>query len=103
MQHALTAVTLADLQSFVNVGDDEFPDAAADAPPAIRLLPHFDPYLIGSFPRDFVFPGAAADRALARGQAGTHPVLLIDGVRIGTIIGLHADLTLGTVTTRSHL
>jgi hypothetical protein len=46
----------------------------------VRLLPYFDAYGVGSFPRELVFPGVAASRALARGQAGNYPVLTIDGV-----------------------
>jgi hypothetical protein len=38
---------------------------------------------VGSHPRDLLFPGAAADRALNRGQAGNYPVLLLDGVVAG--------------------
>ncbi|CBG70463.1 conserved hypothetical protein [Streptomyces scabiei 87.22] len=30
-----------------------------------------------------LFPGAAYERALARGQAGNHPLLLVDGVVAG--------------------
>ncbi len=56
-----------------------------DAPPTaqprgIRLLPYFDAFVVGSHPRELLFPGSAADRALSRGQAGNFPVLLIDGV-----------------------
>jgi winged helix DNA-binding protein len=38
---------------------------------------------VGSHPRDLVYPGAAAERALARRQAGNYPVLLVDGVVAG--------------------
>jgi hypothetical protein len=46
----------------------------------VRLLPYFDAYGVGTFPRERVFPGVAAERALARGQAGNYPVLTVDGV-----------------------
>lgn len=46
----------------------------------IRLLPYFDAYVVGSYPRELLFPGAAWQRALARGQAGNFPVLLVDGL-----------------------
>ena len=47
----------------------------------VRLLPYFDSYVVGSHPRELLFPGPAAARALSRtGQAGTVPVLLVDGV-----------------------
>ena len=47
----------------------------------IRLLPYFDAYVVAGQPRDRLYPGAAASRALTpAGQAGNYPVLLIDGV-----------------------
>jgi hypothetical protein len=47
----------------------------------IRLLPYFDAYVVAGQPRDRIYPGAAASRALTpAGQAGNYPVLLIDGV-----------------------
>jgi hypothetical protein len=63
--------------AWVSRGDLEFPQGPAHG---IRLLPYFDPYQVGSHPREQLFPGRAAERALARGQAGNFPVLLIDGV-----------------------
>lgn len=47
---------------------------------SVRLLPYFDAYGIGCHPRARLFPGRAAERALARGQAGPYPLLLLDGV-----------------------
>jgi hypothetical protein len=48
------------------------------------LLPYFDAYVVGSHPRDRLFPGQVATRALApSGQAGNYPVLLIDGIVAG--------------------
>jgi hypothetical protein len=50
----------------------------------IRLLPYFDAYLVAGQPRERLYPGAAATRALTpSGQAGNYPVLLIDGVAGG--------------------
>jgi hypothetical protein len=49
----------------------------------VRLLPYFDAYVVGCHPRDKVFPGRAAERALARGQAGNYPVLLVNGIVAG--------------------
>jgi len=47
----------------------------------IRLLPYFDAYLVAGQPRERLYPGAAAARALTpAGQAGNYPVLLVDGV-----------------------
>lgn len=53
---------------------------ATAKPPGIRLLPYFDAYVVGGHPRNRLFPGEASKRALARGQAGNFPVLLVDGV-----------------------
>ena len=53
---------------------------ATAEPSGIRLLPYFDAYVVGGHPRSFLFPGEASKRALARGQAGNFPVLLVDGV-----------------------
>ncbi|WP_154796309.1 winged helix DNA-binding domain-containing protein [Occultella kanbiaonis] len=49
----------------------------------VRLLPLFDAYGVGSQPRERIFPGRAAERALAGGQAGNFPVVLLDGVVAG--------------------
>lgn len=49
-------------------------------PQGVRLLPYFDAYIVGCHPRDLLFPGPAAQRALTpSGQAGNYPVLLING------------------------
>ncbi|MEK8144714.1 crosslink repair DNA glycosylase YcaQ family protein [Streptomyces sp. M10(2022)] len=50
----------------------------------VRLLPYFDAFTIASQPRERLFPGAAFERALAGGQAGNFPVLLVDGVVAGS-------------------
>ncbi|MCA5892971.1 winged helix DNA-binding domain-containing protein [Isoptericola sp. NEAU-Y5] len=60
--------------------------AASDAEPRrgeVRLLTLFDAYGIGSQPRAWIFPGRASERALAGGQAGNFPVVLVDGVVAG--------------------
>jgi DNA glycosylase AlkZ-like len=47
----------------------------------IRLLPYFDAYVVAGQPRERLYPGAAATRALTpAGQAGNYPVVLIDGM-----------------------
>jgi hypothetical protein len=47
----------------------------------IRLLPYFDAFVVAGQPRERLYPGAAATRALSpAGQAGNYPVLLVDGV-----------------------
>jgi winged helix DNA-binding protein len=57
---------------------DDLPED--EAPRGVRLLPYFDSYVIACRPRDRLFPGRAFERALAGGQAGNFPVLLVDGV-----------------------
>ena len=79
---------------WVGAGDAEFP---AGRPAGVRLLPYFDAYAVGSHPRERVFPGRAAERALARSQAGNFPVLLLDG-EVGGVwhsrrSGRHLDAT----------
>jgi hypothetical protein len=47
----------------------------------ITLLPYFDAFVVACHPRELLYPGAAATRALTpSGQAGNYPVLLVDGV-----------------------
>jgi hypothetical protein len=58
-------------------------DTMTPAEPArgIRLLPYFDAYVVAAQPRDRLYPGAVAARALSpAGQAGNYPVVLVDGV-----------------------
>ncbi|MFJ8097633.1 winged helix DNA-binding domain-containing protein [Streptomyces griseofuscus] len=67
--------------AWVNAGDTEFP---SEPPRGIRLLPYFDAYVVAGQPRERLFPGRAAERALTpSGQAGNYPVLLIDGTVCG--------------------
>lgn len=74
---------------WVPAGDTAPP---AGRPRGLRLLPYFDAYGVGSHPRDKVFPGRAAERALARSQAGNFPVLLI----AGTVAGVWHQKRAGT-------
>lgn len=54
------------------------------ASPCVRLLPYFDAYTVGCQPRELLFPGGAAKRALTpSGQAGNFPVLLLEGTVAG--------------------
>ncbi|MFE4215428.1 winged helix DNA-binding domain-containing protein [Streptomyces sp. NPDC056844] len=66
--------------AWVAAGDTVFPSAA---PRGVRLLPYFDAFGIASRPRERLFPGAAYGRALAGGQAGNFPLLLVDGTVAG--------------------
>ncbi len=83
--------------AWVNPGDTTAPD---DGPHGVRLLPYFDAFVVASQPRLRLFPGAAATRGLARGQAGNYPVVLVDGVvggvwhqrRTGTKVALTVEL-----------
>ncbi|MEU1552352.1 crosslink repair DNA glycosylase YcaQ family protein [Streptomyces scabiei] len=69
--------------AWVAAGDTGFPEDPAGLLRGVRLLPYFDAYGIAAQPRERLFPGAAYERALARGQAGNHPLLLVDGVVAG--------------------
>jgi hypothetical protein len=67
--------------AWVVAGDTAFPSSMLQS---VRLLPYFDAYTVGSQPRELLFPGRAAQRALTpSGQAGNYPVLLIDGTVAG--------------------
>jgi hypothetical protein len=76
----LTPVAVDGTEAWVAAGDT---DVAHDRAAGVRLLPYFDAYAVGCHPRELLFPGAVADRALARGQAGNYPVLLVDGTVAG--------------------
>ena len=82
--------------AWVNAGDT----APTRLGRSVRLLPYFDALPIGFQPREQLFPGRAAERALARGQAGNYPVLLVDGVVRGVWhlrrSGRYVDVTVET-------
>lgn len=64
-------------RAWVGPGDTTF---AEEAVPGVRLLPYFDAFVVGGQPRERLYPGRAAERALAGSQAGNFPVLLRGGV-----------------------
>jgi winged helix DNA-binding protein len=64
-------------------GDDVREADVREAENAVRLLPYFDAYAVGSHPRERLFVGPALERAVTRGQAGNVPVLLAGGVVAG--------------------
>ncbi|MGK5521478.1 winged helix DNA-binding domain-containing protein [Micromonospora sp. URMC 107] len=76
----LAQVTVEGVGAWVAAGDTDFPP---DGPTGVLLLPYFDAYQVGCHPRELLFPGAAGPRALAGGQAGNYPVLLVDGTVAG--------------------
>jgi hypothetical protein len=79
----LTEVIFESSPAWVAEGDTAMPPAD-DAASTVLLLPYFDAYVVGSHPRDSLFPGKATQRAGApSGQAGNYPVLIIDGVVTG--------------------
>jgi len=74
----LERVDLDGQPGWVRAGDTETP---ARPHRGVRLLPYFDAYAVAGQPRERLYPGAAATRALSpTGQAGNYPVLLVDGV-----------------------
>lgn len=77
MADELQHVEVDGQRAWVMAGDTTFP---ATSPETVRLLPYFDAFVVGGQPRDRLFPGEASTRALARGQAGNFPVLLLNGV-----------------------
>jgi uncharacterized protein YukE len=79
----LTKINLDGTSAWVASGDTEVP-TEKDVKGSVLLLPYFDAFVVGSHPRNRLFPGKAAMRALApSGQAGNYPVLLVDGVVAG--------------------
>jgi len=48
----------------------------------VHLLPHFDCYVVGGFPRDQLIPDIAPE-PLRKGTAAPFSVLLVDGVVAG--------------------
>ena len=82
LEDRLVPAEVDGVQGWLPEADGEIPED--EASPGVRLLPYFDPYVVGCHPRSWLFPGAAAERALsATGQAGTRPVLLVDGTVAG--------------------
>ena len=74
----LDRVELEGTAAWVLAGDTEMPQ---EPHRGIRLLPYFDAFVVACQPRELLYPGAAAARALTRsGQAGNYPVVLVDGV-----------------------
>ncbi len=73
--------------------DDTLGTYAADfsEQPSVRLLPHFDCYVIGCHPRDRLLPPAWADRVPPRTTPSQLPVLLVNG----TVAGLWERQTKG--------
>ncbi len=75
---ALERVELDGEPAWTLVGDTGTPPGPHRG---LRLLPYFDAYVVAGQPRERLYPGAAAARALTpAGQAGNYPVLLVDGV-----------------------
>ena len=88
----LTEVEFADAAAFVVRGDTGI---AADRADSVRLLPYFDAFVVGSHPRELLFPGKVAARALSpSGQAGNYPTLLIGGEVAGVWHGKRAGSTI---------
>jgi hypothetical protein len=75
---ALERVELDGEPAWVNGGDTGTPP---EPHRGVRLLPYFDVYVVAGQPRQRLYPGATAARALTpAGQAGNYPVVLVDGV-----------------------
>jgi hypothetical protein len=103
----LQQVELDGTPAWLAAGDSARPSAP---PRGVRLLPYFDAYVVAGQPRELLYPGRAAERALSpSGQAGNYPVLLIDGT-VGGVwhhrrSGRQLDLTVepfGQLTAKQH-
>jgi hypothetical protein len=94
MSDELVKVSLEGTDAWMLAGDTVMPD---EPPKGLLLLPYFDAFVVGSHPRELLFPGKAGERALAGGQAGNFPVLMIDGMVAGVWhqrrAGKHIDFT----------
>ena len=78
MSDELERVELGGQPAWVVAGDVRTPPEPCRG---VCLLPYFDAYVVAGQPRELLFPGVAATRALSpAGGAGNYPVLLIDGV-----------------------
>lgn len=90
----LEPVSVEGRPAWVLAGDTAVPQ---EPPRGVRLLPYFDAYVIACRPRELLYAGRAAQRALNRGQAGNFPVLLVDGQVAGVWhqrrSGKHVDVT----------
>jgi hypothetical protein len=81
MANELEQVAVGGVVATVAAGDTAVPSTTATG---AQLLPYFDAFVVGCHPRELLFPGRAATRALSpSGQAGNYPVLLVDGVVAG--------------------
>ncbi|HEU4948968.1 MAG TPA: winged helix DNA-binding domain-containing protein [Kribbella sp.] len=76
LRDELQEVELDGSAAWLLAGDTAMP---TEPPTGVRLLPYFDSYVVGAHPRGLLYPGKAAERALAGGQAGNFPVVLVDG------------------------
>lgn len=93
----LQQVQVEESVGWVVAGDSTAP---ATDPQGIRLLPYFDAYAVGCYPRELLFPGRAWERALSNGQAGNFPVMILGGVVAGLWhhrrSGKYLDITVET-------
>lgn len=85
MAGQLERVWLGESAAWVPAGDGLVAAGGASGAgeAGVLLLPYFDAYVVGSHPRDRLFPGPVGARGLAHGQAGTFPTLLIGGTVAG--------------------
>jgi uncharacterized protein YukE len=98
----LIMVDFAGTPAWLTRGDTMMPEDG-EATGHVLLLPYFDAYVVGGQPREQLFPGQSATRALTpSGQAGNYPVLIINGVVTGVWhqrrSGKRMDVTVEPVT-----
>jgi hypothetical protein len=72
----------AEWRAFAVPDDGDVRGEDNDAGRRVHLLPHFDCYVVGSFPRERLVP-ASAPAVMQKGTAAPFPVVLVDGVVAG--------------------
>ena len=75
-----------DRSRFVLAGDTDWPSSSTA--PVVRLLPQYDAYVLGAFPRDEVVPPSTKPRISTYGKGrwegpAALPLVLVDGVVAG--------------------
>jgi hypothetical protein len=81
LRDEMEEVDVEGYRAYVLAGDTEVLDAREKMP--VRLLPHFDCYVIGCHPRDRLLPPEWNERVPPRTTPSQLQVLLVDGVVAG--------------------
>lgn len=79
----LELIDVEDHRAWLLAGEGESAASPRPARDLVRLLPHFDCYLIGCHPRDRLVPAGPPRRVLTRGSIGNVPAVVIGGIVAG--------------------